>query len=75
MIDEYLTNLQPYDYHHTGANSIRLYSISIRVSYVLASRNGTQFLADKWVLSKAEVAESSDGRYNAKLKQLQQLKN
>jgi hypothetical protein len=21
MIDEYLTNLQPYDYHHTGATA------------------------------------------------------
>jgi hypothetical protein len=80
MIDEYLTIFSPTITIIQASNSIRLYSISIRRwrSSVLASRERNSIpLADKWFLSKAEVAElkAATDAYNAKLKQLQQLKN
>ena len=62
IVDEYLTNLSglalPNYRQTTSADYILLSSGGVSAQTYLPAGNGTQFpLADKWVLSKSEVAE------------------
>lgn len=77
IVDEYLTNLSglglPYYRQATSADYILLSSGGVSAQTYLPAGNGTQFpLADKWVLSKSEVAElkTATDAYNVTIKAL-----
>jgi hypothetical protein len=72
IVDEYLTNLSsltlPNYRQTTSADYILISSDGVSAQTYLLAGNGTQFpLADKWVLSKGEVAElkTATDAYNA----------
>jgi hypothetical protein len=77
IVDEYLTNLSglsiPSYRQATSADYILLSSGGVSAQTYLPAGNGTQFpLADKWVLSKSEVAElkTATDAYNTTIKAL-----
>lgn len=77
MVDEYLTNLSglglPNYRQATASDYILLSSGGVSAQTYLPAGNGTQFpLADKWVLSKSEVAElkTATDAYNVTIKAL-----
>jgi len=77
IVDEYLTNLSglglPYYRQATSTDYILLSSGGVSAQTYLPAGNGTQFpLADKWVLSKSEVAElkTATDAYNVTIKAL-----
>jgi hypothetical protein len=77
IVDEYLTDLTglslPYYRQATSADYILLSSGGVSAQTYLPAGNGTQFpLADKWVLSKSEVAElkTATDAYNVTIKAL-----
>lgn len=77
IVDEYLTDLTglslPYYRQATASDYILLSSGGVSAQTYLPAGNGTQFpLADKWVLSKSEVAElkTATDAYNVTIKAL-----
>jgi hypothetical protein len=77
MVDEYLTNLSglglPNYRQATAADYVLLSSGGVSAQSYLPAGNGTQFpLADKWVLSKSEVAElkTATDAYNTTIQAL-----
>ena len=77
IVDEYLTNLSglsiPSYRQATSVDYILLSSGGVSAQTYLPAGNGTQFpLADKWVLSKSEVAElkTATDAYNTTIKAL-----
>lgn len=77
MVDEYLTNLSglglPNYRQATSADYVLLSSGGVSAQTYLPAGNGTQVpLADKWVLSKSEVAElkTATDAYNVTIKAL-----
>jgi hypothetical protein len=77
MVDEYLTNLSglslPSYRQATASDYILLSSGGVSAQTYLPAGNGTQFpLADKWVLSKNEVAElkTATDAYNATIQSI-----